>query len=245
MEWNIGCSGFHYKEWKGIFYPEKLAQRKWFGYYSAHFNTLELNVTIYRFPRVGFLRNWYELSPAGFSFSVKAPRLITHYKQFLNAGQQLTDFYSTIREGLDDKLACVLFQLPSRVKYSREMLQRITDGLDPAFLNVIEFRHESWWTQEVYDVLAKHHICFCGISHPDLPDDPIINTDFMYYRYHGVPKLYWSEYADADIGTFAEVAADAKLRAAYVYFNNTASMAAIHNAMQLQQYAGWPVEDDG
>src|ERR1700747_49503 len=112
MKWFIGCSGFHYKEWKGIFYPEKLPQRKWFEYYSSRFNTLELNTTFYRFPQLGVLQNWYEKSPADFRFSVKAPRLITHYKQFNDSRQLLADFYGTIREGLQDKLGPVLFQLP-------------------------------------------------------------------------------------------------------------------------------------
>ncbi|MEJ7681932.1 MAG: DUF72 domain-containing protein [Segetibacter sp.] len=93
-KWWIGCSGFHYKHWKGIFYPEKLAQSKWFDYYNNRFKTLELNVTFYRFPQLSFLETWYKKSPEVFSFSVKAPRAITHYKQFNN--QAIGDFYGTI-----------------------------------------------------------------------------------------------------------------------------------------------------
>src|SRR6186997_2521864 len=99
MDWRIGCSGFHYKEWKGEFYPEKLPQTKWFEYYAELFNTLELNVTFYRFPRVEYLQNWYNKSPDGFDFTVKAPRLITHYKKFKDCESLLEDFYNSLREG--------------------------------------------------------------------------------------------------------------------------------------------------
>src|SRR5688572_11612791 len=114
MKWHIGCSGYHYKEWKGIFYPDKLPQRKWFEFYSGEFDTIELNVTFYRFPQVSFLRSWYERSAPGFSFSVKVPRLITHYKQFNDSARMMNDFYTSVREGLQDKLGPVLFNYPAR-----------------------------------------------------------------------------------------------------------------------------------
>ena len=81
-KWWIGCSGFHYKHWKEIFYPAGLAQTKWFDFYCRHFNTLELNVTFYRFPRLTVLENWYKRSPKEFKFSVKMNKAVTHYKQF-------------------------------------------------------------------------------------------------------------------------------------------------------------------
>jgi uncharacterized protein YecE (DUF72 family) len=82
MKWHIGCSGFHYRHWKVAFYPQGLAQKKWFGYYAGQFATLELNVTFYRFPQLSVLRNWYDQAPGGFRFSVKATKAITHFKQF-------------------------------------------------------------------------------------------------------------------------------------------------------------------
>ena len=93
--YHIGCSGYHYRHWRGVFYPEKLPMRRWFEYYSQHFHTLELNVTFYRFPQLSFLENWYNQAPADFQFAVKAPQLITHYKQFHGVGQLLGDFYTT------------------------------------------------------------------------------------------------------------------------------------------------------
>ena len=104
IKWEIGCSGFHYKEWKGIFYPESLPQKEWFKFYAEKFNTLELNVTFYRFPVSKSLEAWYDSRPANFSFAVKAPRLITHYKKFSDCSHLIDDFYTLITKGLKDKL---------------------------------------------------------------------------------------------------------------------------------------------
>ena len=204
MRYYIGCSGFHNKDWKEVFYPKGLAQSKWFEFYCNHFNTLELNTTFYRFPKTELLNKWYLKSPADFKFSVKAPRLITHYKQLKEAKSLLNDFYTTIREGLKEKLGVVLFQLPARITYSDEFLQRIVQSLDTSVQNTVEFRHVSWWTGQVIETLSNHNISFCGISIKDLPDDIIANTSTIYYRFHGISKLYFSQYDEQYIETFAK-----------------------------------------
>lgn len=235
MKWNIGCSGFHYKEWKGVFYPEKLAQRLWFEYYSTRFHTLELNVTFYRFPQFSFLENWYNKSPDHFVFAVKAPRLITHYKQFSECSDLLSDFYTTIRAGLKNKLGPVLFQLPPQLKYSDEKLRLILDSLDPSFINVIEFRQVGWWRKEVKDELSKRGVAFCGISYPGLPNEPVINNETAYYRFHGVPRLYYSPHPEYELRKVAEVFLKSKmLKKVFIYFNNTANASAIQNANFLE-----------
>ena len=107
-KWLIGCSGFSYKEWKDQFYPKGLPQSKWFAYYCQHFNTLELNVTFYRFPKLAALQGWYQEAPEGFIFSAKVPRSITHYKKFEQTEVLLKDFYMVLRDGLREKLGAVL-----------------------------------------------------------------------------------------------------------------------------------------
>ena len=237
----IGCSGFHYKEWRDVFYPKELPQRRWFHYYSQHFNTLELNTTFYRFPQLRFLQNWYNMSPAIFRFSVKAPRLITHYKQFTDSKRMLGDFYGTSREGLGDKLGCILFQLPDRVIYSEEMLDRIVENLDPLFTNVVEFRNATWWKQKVYKKLAKHLIHFCSISYPGLNDEVIHSTPLVYYRFHGIPRLYKSCYKkDAVISVADQIGPHPQTREAFIYFNNTWGTGALRNARQLLTYCHLP-----
>ena len=121
MDWFIGCSGFHYKHWKNVFYPEGLPQKIWFDFYCEHFNTLELNVTFYRFPQLSFLQNWHEKSPDSFRFSVKAPRAITHYKKFNNVTELISSFYDTISEVLKEKLGPVLFQMPHNFIYDAKI----------------------------------------------------------------------------------------------------------------------------
>ena len=233
-KWWIGCSGFHYKEWKEVFYPKGVPQTKWFEYYCQHFNTIELNTTFYRFPRPEALQSWYNRSPESFKFSVKGPRLISHYKMFIDCERLLGDFYASIYEGLTDKLGCVLFQLPKRLLYSEEVLNRIIENLDPSFDNVVEFRDKSWWNKKVYNALKKHKITFCGISHPTLQDDVVKNNSNLYYRFHGVPVLYKSEYKKEFIEEITdEVKAAGTFKEAYIYFNNTWGTGAIANAKQM------------
>jgi uncharacterized protein YecE (DUF72 family) len=237
----IGCSGFHYKEWKEVFYPKGLPQRKWFNYYSQQFNTLELNTTFYRFPRLRLLQNWYNMSPEIYRFSVKAPRLITHFKQFTDSKRMLGDFYGTSREGLGNKLGCILFQLPDRIAYSEEMLDRIVENLDPLFTNVVEFRNATWWKQKVYKKLAKHLIHFCSISYPALDEKVIHSTPLVYYRFHGIPRLYKSCYKkDAVINVADQICANTRTREAFIYFNNTWGTGALRNAAQLLNYCNFP-----
>ena len=237
MKWFIGCSGYHYKDWKEIFYPADLPQRKWFEYYSSHFDMLELNVTFYRFPQLKFLENWYAVSPGDFRFSVKAPRLITHYKQFNDCDKLLTDFYDTTLKGLKDKLGAILFQLPPSFSYSPERFEKLIKGMRKGLQNVVEFRDASWWDNEVFASLKKEKIIFAGISYPSLPDDAIVSHKTAYYRFHGKPKLYYSSYATKALKSIADSLRKEKLvKEVYIYFNNTATIAAIKNAIWLKKY---------
>jgi uncharacterized protein YecE (DUF72 family) len=237
VRWHIGCSGFHYKHWKGSFYPEKLAQSKWFDYYNDRFKTLELNVSFFRFPRLNVLEDWYNKSPADFCFSVKVFKGITHYKQFVNTKQMIDDFYGIIREGLREKLGCILFQMPPRIKYKEEKLQQILEQVDDNYTNVLEFRNESWWNPEVYNAFSERNITFCGMSHPDLPEDVIQNTKTVYFRFHGVPRLYQSKYEVTRLEKIAdEIDNNPVTKEAYIYFNNDIDASAITNAFEMDAY---------
>lgn len=237
IKWHIGCSGFSYKEWKEKFYPKGLAQSKWFTYYTQHFNTLELNVTFYRFPTLKSLQGWYEKAPEGFSFSAKVPRSITHYKKFTETESMMEDFYGVLKEGLKEKLSCVLIQLPPSFAYAEDKLNSLLAQANPAFQNVIEFRHPSWWREDVKQTLAGHRISFCGVSFPKISyDDAVVNMPVCYYRFHGVPVLFYSEYDAAFIEKiYLQLLSAENLAEAFVYFNNTASLAALHNAKYFQQ----------
>jgi uncharacterized protein YecE (DUF72 family) len=238
MDWHIGCSGFHYKDWRGAFYPQDLPQKKWFDYYCEHFNTLELNVTFYRFPQLSFLQNWYTKSPDSFRFSVKAPRAITHYKKFNDVTDLISSFYETINNGLQEKLGATLFQMPTSFSYDEQRLERIINTLDPSFNNILEFRHLSWWREDVYKTLADHHIAFCGMSHPSLPDHVIQNTPVIYYRFHGVPNLYRSPYSIAFLQNVVDtVKLNKQAQEGWFYFNNDYDAVGVANAKEMIEIA--------
>jgi uncharacterized protein YecE (DUF72 family) len=234
MNWHIGCSGFHYKHWRGTFYPEKLAMTKWFNFYCQHFSTLELNVTFYRFPQLSFLQTWHDKSPDNFRFAVKAPRAITHYKKFNDTADMLNSFYDTINNGLQNKLGPVLFQIPPSYNYTEEKLEKILKALNPTFNNVLEPRHVSWWHDDIYKTLADYNITFCGMSHPALPGDIIQNTPVIYYRFHGVPDLYRSPYSTERLQQVVDtVKSNHNIKEAWFYFNNDIDASAINNAKEM------------
>ena len=238
MKWYVGCSGFHYKEWQKTFYPADLPENKWFIFYHNKFHTLELNVTFYKFPNKEDLQKWYNKSPDKFTFAVKAPKLITHFRKLLSCEDELRGFYAACREGLREKLGPVLFQFPSNYRYSDEKLQHIVATLDKSFMNVVEFRHISWWNREVYDAFKKNSIIFCGVNYPGLPDDIIVTTDTLYYRFHGKPKLYHSQYDHSTLATIADhMLHQSDVETAYCFFNNTAAVGAAFNAVWLENYS--------
>jgi len=237
IDWRIGCSGFHYKEWKGIFYPELLPQKDWFKFYAQEFHTIELNVTFYRFPVLESLENWYNISPPQFNFAVKVPRLITHYKKFTDCTRLVDDFYNLVRTGLKEKLGPVLFQLPPRYSYSKERLELIVNSMYKEFTNVIEFRDASWWKPVVFNRLKKEKLVFCGIDYPGLPNEAIITNETAYYRFHGNPRLYYSAYKRNALKTVADtIGNNKKVTRAFIFFNNTATLAAIKNAGWIRKY---------
>ena len=232
----IGCSGFQYKEWKEVFYPAGMPSTKWFEYYCTRFNCVELNSTFYSFPKLTTLEKWYNRSPEGFVFAVKAPQTITHYKRFNECEEIIKKFYSVLREGLKEKLGPVLFQLPPSTIYKEETLLKILNSLDNGFKNVIEFRHPSWWTNEVMEALKLNHITFAGVSHPKMPDQIIHNSNLLYYRLHGVPTMFKSEYS---IEFIEKLLNDIKVTQAeeiYILFNNTWGIAGVVNALQMKSF---------
>ena len=126
--------------------------------------------------------------------------------------------------------------LRSPIIYSENFLQRIIENIDNSFINIIEFRNLSWWNQHVYNTLAQHNISFCSINIKDLPAEIIVNTANIYYRFHGIKKLYFSEYSKQTMRNFAdELNRQSNINSAYIYFNNTATTAAINNAKQLKR----------
>jgi len=233
MKWRIGCSGFHYKEWKEFFYPAGLAQKDWFKFYCEHFNTIEINASFYKMPTEKSLNKWFEESAEDFLFTMKAPRLITHYKRLNDCKEDINNFYQLVSTGLKEKLGCVLFQFPPSFSFTQERLEKITLLLAPTVKNVVEFRHSSWWNEEVFNELSAKGIIFSGQSYPgSLPETVIQTNPTIYYRFHGKPLLYKSTYDEVVIQEFAEQIPPA-VEQAFIYFNNTWGTGALQNSKQL------------
>ncbi|MFB9080833.1 DUF72 domain-containing protein [Flavobacterium procerum] len=228
----IGCSSFNNRFWKGVFYPENLPSKKWFEFYCQHFDTYEFNGSFYKFPTVRIFQNWYEKAPENFIFSVKAPKEITHIRKFEDCTVLLKDFYEISRLGFREKLGCILFQFPPSYVFSIEKLENIVRNLNYEFENVVEFRHQSWWNQEVWDVFKHYKITFCCVSHPNLPETILKDFPLIYIRLHGVPKMFYSSY---DSDKLLHIKNETDSQTSFVYFNNTASEAGILNALQLKE----------
>lgn len=227
----IGCSSYNNRFWKGIFYPDNMSGSKFFEFYCQYFNTYEFNGSFYKFPTVRIFENWYKKAPENFIFSVKAPKEITHLKKFVDCKERIAEFYTVCKTGLKEKLGCVLFQFPPSYSFTSQKLQLIIDNLDLSFQNVIEFRHESWWNQQVWDAFLAHNITFCSVSHPQLPQTIFKDFPLIYIRLHGVPKMFYSSYATKEL---LDIKDAIHLKSAFVYFNNTASEAGILNALELK-----------
>jgi len=236
---HIGCSSFYSKLWKGVFYPEDMPSKEWFSYYSKHFKTFEINATFYKFPTLRVMQNWYNKAPNDFTYAVKAPKQITHIKKFEACAEDIAQLYSVCKDGLAEKLGCILFQLPPSFSYSEERLHLITSSLNPEFKNIVEFRNESWWQQDVFDAFSKNNITFCSVNYPKLPTNVITTTPTSYVRLHGNPRLFYSEYSEAELQSlYEDIVSLPNLKDVFIYFNNTASSAAIINAQQFEKLPG-------
>ncbi len=196
MKWHIGCSGFMYREWKNIFYPPGDPQRSWLNYYSTQFDTLEINSSFYKFPEEKNLKKFYDQTEEKFQFALKAPRVITHFKKLKDCDAQFSDLYAAAQNGLKEKLGPILFQFPPSFLYSSLNLEAILKNLNPEFRNVVEFRNVSWYSVDVKKSLSNAGIIMSGLSHPVLKDNQSIikTTSAIYYRFHGIDKLFYSAY---------------------------------------------------
>lgn len=148
--------------------------------------------------------------------------------------QELTDFYDLLQQNLQEKLACILFQFPPSFHFSPERLDNILQHTNKSINNVIEFRHLSWFNDAVFQAFEKEGLCFAGQSHPILSnEDVFIVNDFSYYRFHGKPVLFKSQYSVEQLAGVAD--AIARAATAYIFFNNTWGDAALINAREMQK----------
>ena len=229
---SVGCSRWFYRHWPGRFYPEELPTHHWFRFYAERFSCVEINASFYRFPTIERVQGWMRGAPSGFLFAVKAPRLITHIRLFRNCKEPL----QALREALEPLVAAgmmgpLLFQLPPRAHYGEEMLARVLDALPvDDFLCAVEFRHPSWWQDEVYRALAERGAVFVTVFSPRMPEDFVATNGRAYVRMHGRPT-HANHYTEAELAALADQLVQTD--EAWVFFNNDGGAAAPHDAQVL------------
>jgi uncharacterized protein YecE (DUF72 family) len=206
-----GTSGFSYKEWLGKFYPEKLPGNAMLRYYAERLATVEINNTFYRMPAEAMLTNWANEVPAHFTFTLKAPRRITHEKRLREADQDVAEFLRRAQL-LGDKLGAILFQLPPFLKKDLPRLKNFLALLPPGVRVAFEFRNESWQDAEVHETLRGHGAMLC-VTDTDEGDTPIVSTSD-----HGYLRLRRTHYDDADLRAWVAKISAQRLTRAYVYF---------------------------
>ena len=177
----VGTSGYNYPEWRGTFYPEKFSTDKMLPYYAARFPTVEINYTFYRMPTEKLLTGWLEATPDGFTFTLKAPRRITHDAKLQRCEDLLQAFCRTSRI-LGPRLATLLFQLPPTFKKDAGVLRQFVDLLPDGTRAAFEFRHPTWFEADVFDALRSRNLALCVADSEKLSTPVETTADYAYFR---------------------------------------------------------------
>lgn len=230
----IGCSGWQYRHWRGAFYPDTLPVSGWFEHYAGQFDTVEVNYTFYRLPEIATFQEWRRRAPAGFLFSVKASRYLTHMKKLKDPDEPLDRFFSRAR-GLGRTFGPVLYQLPPNWPLDMRRLDDFLSALPARRSHVLEFRHPSWYAPDVFERLNRAGVSLClhdmqGSASGQLRVGPIV-----YLRLHGTAR-YTGSYSDEQLERWAGwlTRQVAEGMPAYVYFNNDIGGHAPRDAMRLR-----------
>jgi uncharacterized protein YecE (DUF72 family) len=233
MTWWIGTSGFQYPEWRGTFYPEKFPTAKMLPFYAERFSTSEINYTFYRIPNSKTIEGWDGATPEHFRFGLKAPQKITHIAKLRDCAE-LLDVFQRVVSGLGSKLGPVLFQLPPSFRKDATLLNEFLDGLPAGIRAAFEFRHSSWFDDEIFAQLQRHNAALCIAESSDLATPSLATADFGYLR------LRREDYERADIVRWAKFVEAQKERwgHAFVYFKHEESGKGPQLAKQMAEELG-------
>jgi uncharacterized protein YecE (DUF72 family) len=214
MRYLIGTSGYNYPEWRGSFYPEKLPAAKMLAYYAERFNTVEVNYTFYRMPTPALLEGWARGTPDAFTFTLKAPRRITHDSK-LQRVEELTQTFCRTAAALGSKLGVLLFQLPPTMKRDDAVLGAFLDVLPEGTRAAFEFRHASWHDAAVFEALRRRNLALCIADSEKLSTPVVPTADYAYFR------LRDEGYQPADIEAWGStIRGLGGIGDAYVYFKH-------------------------
>jgi uncharacterized protein YecE (DUF72 family) len=180
----VGTSGWAYPTWKPDFYPAKLPQKNFLQHYTTQLNTVEVNFTFRQLLKETTAQKWIAESPARFLFGIKAHQVITHIKRLKNTADFMPRFLSTIEPlARAEKLGPVLFQLPPNMKIDLKVLEEFLTALPRAVSSAFEFRHDSWFTDEVFALLKAHNRALCVAENEERTTPDVVTSDFVYYRF--------------------------------------------------------------
>ena len=214
MKLLAGTSRYAFKEWKGSFYPEDLKNDSWLGFYASKFPTVEINNTFYRLPKENVLRDWASQVPEQFTFAIKASQRITHYARLKPECADTVDFLLKNTATLGSRLGPILFQLPPNMKKDTARLRGFLGLLPPDRRFTIEFRHESWFEDDVFAALREHDVAMCLAEQEDFKCPVHATATWGYLRLHR------ADYNDGALGEWAKCVNGQTWSEAYVFFKH-------------------------
>ncbi len=235
--YRIGTSGWTYDHWRGLFYPETLPKTRWFTHYAQIFCTVEINATFYRTFGESTYRKWREQAPPGFTYVLKAPKPITHYKMLDNVTAEIRAFWESAAL-LGEKLGMILLQLAPSTPYDLERLRTALLAFPDPTRVAVEFRHERWLTAETRDLLNALGATFCDADAPRAPLRGWMTGRHAYLRLHGRSRWYAHCYTEAELDEIAALArrhVEQGAQWVYIFFNNDFEGYAPENARALLQ----------
>jgi len=240
----VGCSGWQYGHWRGDFYPTALPQSRWFGYYADVFDTVEINNSFYRLPAAATFDKWRDQAPAGFLYTTKASRFLTHMKKLKDPADPLLRFFGHARE-LGPTLGAVLYQLPPKFGINLERLAVFLEAIPVAArqaglgrrAHVIEFRDPSWYDDRVFTLLERHQVAMCLHDMQGSATERVVVGPVVYVRFHFGTSKYGGRYDDQRLDDWAAwLAAQARQGLnVFAYFNNDTGGHAPRDACRLRE----------
>ena len=228
MKIYVGTSGYGYKEWKGIFYPEKIPPKEMLRFYSGRFGAVEINNTFYHMPKESVLASWAEQVPDDFIFAIKAPQVITHLKMLKNVGEE-TEYLFRSLSVLKRKLGPVLFQFPKSFRSDRPALKDFLALIPGDASCAFEFRSPSWLDAEILDLLRKRKCSLCTADSGESPANEIVSTAKWGYL-----RLRRPGYTDADLSQWIDRIRSQKWQKAFVFFKHEEEAGGPEMAMRFE-----------
>jgi uncharacterized protein YecE (DUF72 family) len=244
MEILVGTSGWAYKDWNPKFFPPDIKGAKQLPYLSERFRTVEINASFYRMPSAAVFAGWRKNSNEKFVFSVKLNRYLTHRKRLILDDESLPYLKAFIHNAsaLKEKFAALLIQLPPNQKAEIERLDEFLKTVRKQFARrrfkpdiAIEFRHQSWFNEQTYEILRRHRVALTIGHSSTYPHEKVFTQDFSYIRLHGPGPMFRSKYSEEELRSWYRFMRKQKgIKKFYVYFNNDFQANAIDNATYLK-----------